>query len=99
MKIIKLHAKGRLEVKNIKNELSVLQNEVGGYIEEIKIFSDNDIIVLADDEGRIKRRTRNPFIPGLFGDVIICGKKGANLCRIPLFKLIRLVRFFGNKME
>ena len=67
MKILKLHQSGRLEVKSIKNELKALQNEVGGYIEPVSVFTDKDLVVLADEEGVLKMLGRNPFIPGRSG--------------------------------
>ena len=97
MRILKLSAKGRLEVKNIKNELRVLQNEVGGYIEPVTIFDDKDIVILADEEGKLKRRSANPFIPGLVGDVIICGVKGEEFCSLSISKTYKLARLFGGK--
>lgn len=99
MKILKLHQSGRLEIKSIKNELKALQNEVGGYIEPVSIFTDKDLVVLADEEGALKMRSVNPFIPGLRGDVVICGVKGEEFCGIPPFKLKRLKEIFGKKAE
>ena len=99
MRILKLHQSGRLEVKSIKNELKALQNEVGGYIETVSIFEDADLAVIVDEEGALKMRGKNPFIPGLRGDVIICGVRGDAFTSVPPFKLKGLVSMFGNKLD
>ena len=97
MRIIKLRQSGKLEVKNIKNDLRVLQNEVGGYIEEIQ-FTD-DMILLVDENARMKMRSKNPYLHTLRGDIVLCGVKHNKLCSIPLLKVAKLVRVFGKKAE
>lgn len=99
MRIVRLSAKGKLEIKDIKNELRDLQNEVGGEIEPVKVFDDKDLVVLADGEGRLKRRSANPFMPGLCGDIIICGVKSEEFCSVPLIKAIKLKKLFGKNVE
>ena len=97
MRIIKLSAKGKLEVKSVKNELSVLQNEVGGYIEQIT-FAD-DAVLLVDEDARMKNRSRNPFLHTLCGDIVVCGIKNNEWCSLPLFKARKLAAALGKKME
>ena len=95
MRIIKLRSNGRLEIKGVKNELRELQNEVGGYIETVT-FTD-DLIFLVDEEGALKRRKVNPFVPGLRGDIVICAVKGEEFAGLSLMKARKIAKLFGNK--
>lgn len=96
MRIIKLRSNGRLEIKNVKNELHDLQNEVGGYIETVNFAE--DAILLVDDEGRLKRRSANPFLPGLYGDIVVCAVKGERFAGLSYIKARKLAKAFGNKL-
>ena len=95
MRIIKLRSNGRLEIKGVKNELRDLQNEVGGYIEKVK-FTD-DLVLLMDEDAKMKRRKANPFTPGLYGDVVICAVRGEEFAGLSLMKARKIAKLFGNK--
>ena len=62
-----------LEVVEIKNELRDLQEAVGGNIQTVPFV--NDIIIICDEEGKIKRKMPNfPYNGDLIvGDVLFIG--------------------------
>lgn len=78
MKALKLHWTGKIEVKEIPNELKALQVEVGGYIEEAGIFA--DVASLVNEEGRLIGLPPNLALPGIVGDVLFCGIRGDEFC-------------------
>ena len=71
-------------ITEIPNTLEALQNEVGGWIEITRPFSDAAII--CNEEGKIKELPFNMRIPGdvLVGDIIVIGTKGEELDDIPI---------------
>lgn len=79
MLIYKLCADGRQEVvplpdkKTIEEQLHQLQEQIGGPIETVRIFADNDITAIANREGLLRNLPENECIPGLLGDIIIVG--------------------------
>ena len=95
MRVVKLRTNGAIEIKHIKNELRDLENEVGGYIEKIKLF--DDLILLVDDEGALKRRSINPFFTTIRGDIIVCRIKGEEYAGIPFFKARSFIRYLCMK--
>lgn len=57
--------------QNIKNDLTTLQQQVGGYIEMISPFKDKNICLICNEEGKIKglplnRQVGNDIIAGTF---------------------------------
>ena len=97
MRIIKLSAKGRLEIKNVKDDLRVIQNEVGGYIEQHKLAE--DVAILCDEDATLKNRSRNPFISSLYGDLVLVGIKNNKWCSIPLLRAKKLVSIIQGKRK
>lgn len=67
----------------IPNELSALQDIVGGYIEVVKLFS--DVIVVCNEEGKLKGMDYNCTIWGedFVGDIFFCGVDGEDFVDIP----------------
>ena len=97
MRIIKLSAKGRLEIKNVKDDLRVLQNEVGGYIEQHMLAE--DVVILCDEDATLKNRSRNPFISSLYGDLVLVGIKNNKWHSIPFLKVKKLVSIIQGKRK
>ena len=97
MRIIKLSAKGRLEIKNVKDDLRVLQNEVGGYIEQHTLAE--DVVILCDEDATLKNRSRNPFISSLYGDLVLVGIKNNKWHSIPFLKAKKLVSIIQDKRK
>lgn len=97
MRIIKLSAKGRLEIKNVKDDLRVLQNEVGGYIEQHTLAE--DMVILCDEDATLKNRSRNPFITSLYGDLVLVGIKNNKWASIPLMRANKLVSMIQGKRK
>lgn len=60
-------------VTNISNKLEAMQKTVGGYIETVTW---SNIVVVCNEEGRLKGLSNNPAIPGFVGTVFIAGIKG-----------------------
>lgn len=68
---------------NISNTLENLQKTVGGYIETFTLAS--DLVVICDEEGRIKDRPCNCNILGMdfVGTIILAGVQDDEFCDIP----------------
>lgn len=81
------------EETQIENTLEGLQSVVGGYIETVTIAS--DLVVICDEEGRIKNKPYNCDICGVsfVGTIVLCGIDGDDFADIPkpLEKLKRSV--------
>ena len=73
MKVIKKKPAMKLEIIEIENELKALQDAVGGNIQAVPFV--NDIIILCDEEGKLKRQMPNfPYKGDLIvGDVLFVG--------------------------
>lgn len=68
----------------ISNTLENLQRTVGGYIEAVQLW--NDIVVICDEEGRIKRKDANCVVKGIdfVGDIIVLGIDGDEFADVPI---------------
>ena len=73
MKVLRKKPGFDLEVIEVENELRDLQEAVGGNIQTVPFV--NDIIILCDEEGKIKRKMANfPYNGDLIvGDVLFVG--------------------------
>ena len=69
--VLQFKANGDWSVIEIPNTLEALQEAVGGYIEVVHIFS--EIVLICDEEGRIKGKSINPYSNDIRGDFILCG--------------------------
>ena len=71
-------------VCNISDRLEALQRTVGGYIQALTL--DKDVVVLCDEEGRLKGQTPNCSVCGIpFGGVIAAvGYKGEEFADLPI---------------
>ena len=72
--------------KTIPNTLDALQAEVGGFIEPVTIHGTiKDIVVICDDEGRLKGYEPNCRIAGVdfVGPIVVCGAEGEELTDFP----------------
>lgn len=94
MKILKFTVDGKCEEKEISGTLESLQAEVDGYIESVKLFSDEDITALVDEEGRLKGKPRNKCLKGIVGDFIIIGVKDDEFCDVLEKKVEALKNIF-----
>ena len=72
MKVVIKKAGKEPEIKEIENELCVLQEIVGGYIECIIIF--DNILCICNEEGKLKEMLPNFIFNGdiIVGDVLFC---------------------------
>lgn len=52
MRVIVKEVHKQPEVREVKNELSVLQELVGGYIEVVRV--DNDVLLICNEEGKLQ---------------------------------------------
>lgn len=68
---------------DIPNTLKALQEKVGGYIETVRLCE--DLVVICDEKGRLKRKPYNCEICGvdLVGDIILCGVNGDEFDDVP----------------
>lgn len=80
-------------ITNIENSLKNMQNFIGGYIAIATVLGNPQVILVCDEEGRIKDRAVNPSIPDLqaygglcpkiAGDCFFCGVDEGELADIP----------------
>lgn len=68
-----------VQVREISNTISALQNLVGGYIEISRTWH-NGVLILCDEEGLIKGK--RPNCMGLVGDIAFIGVKGSDFCSL-----------------
>ena len=68
----------------IKNELEDLQKFVGGYIEVVPTYFTN-VVVICDEEGRLKGKPYCCFISGLefVGPVLLAGVNNGEFTDVP----------------
>ena len=68
----------------INNSLAVLQDTVGGYVESVTVA--DDLVILCDEEGRIKGKPYNCCISGVdfVGTVIIAGVDREEFGDVPI---------------
>ena len=74
---------------DVPNELKVLQEIVGGYIEVVQPFEEQDVLLVCGKEGRLKGKPEN--MCGIVGTFFLCGRDGENFAgldeeRMKLFK-------------
>lgn len=69
---------------NLSNSLEALQKSVDGYIETVTIA--RDLVVLCDEEGRLKEKPYNCTICGcdFVGDIVIVGRSGTEFQDLPV---------------
>ncbi len=69
---------------NLSDSLEALQKSVDGYIETIKIA--NDLVILCDEDGKLKEKPYNCTICGyeLVGDIVIVGMDGGEFADLPV---------------
>lgn len=70
----------------IKNDLEEFQRLVGGYIEPVTIHgATKDIVVICDEEGRLKDYEPNCTIAGIdfCGPIVVCGVDGEEFADVP----------------
>lgn len=79
----------------IPNQLEVLQQLVDGYIETVTIHgATKDIVVICDEEGRLKRKEPNCKIAGVsfVGSIVVCGEDGEDFTDCPYdIKFLKLI--------
>ena len=93
MKVIVKNPNQKSEVMEISNELEELQQLVGGYIETIP-YKDN-IIILIDEEGRLKDSENNIAVPKygmLVGNIIFIGTKGEDFISLTEDQIQEILR-------
>lgn len=72
MKVVIKRIGQKPETKEIPNELGVLQEIVGGYIECVNVF--DNVLCVCDEEGKLKGKLPNFIFNGdiIVGDVFFC---------------------------
>lgn len=72
------------EVRDIPNELSALQEAVGGYIETVSFAQ--DAVVICNEEGRLMGLPHNMRFVGVdfVGPILIAGVDGEEFTDVPM---------------
>ena len=68
---------------NVSNSLEALQKNVSGYIETVTLA--DDLVVICDEEGRLKNKPYNCRICGIdfVGEILIVGTDGEEFADLP----------------
>lgn len=68
----------------ILNDLKALQSLVGGYIETVMV--EEDVVVICDEEGRIKKKPYNCWFDGIsfVGTIVVLGSKDEDFDNVPI---------------
>lgn len=85
------------EVKQVKNELEALPNEVGGYIECVTQMQEG-VVVICDEEGMCKGKPYNMAIGGItfVGTILVAGVDGEEFCSLKPEQINRWMRALMN---
>lgn len=77
-------------VTNISPSLKNLQKTVDGHIEVVTVSKDKGLVMICNEEGKIRGLQRNfvmgtpPFHDIIVGTVILCGTDGENFADVPI---------------
>lgn len=68
----------------LQHSLEALQRSVGGYIEAVTLTA--DLVILCDEEGRLKGKPFNCVICGVdfVGDILLVGREGEEFADLPV---------------
>ena len=100
MKVIRKHPGQMLEVIDVENDVDAICAELDGHMEAFTIAQ--DLVILCDEEGRIKGKAPNIALKGLGADfcgtILIVGVDGEEFCDVPnldaiLWAFFRMVRY------
>ena len=98
MKVIRKHPGQMPEVIDVENDGDAIRAELGGYMEAVTIAE--DLVILCDEEGRLKGKAPNMKIAGVgfVGTILIVGVDGEEFCDVPkldfvLWTFFRVVRY------
>lgn len=87
-------------ILHIQNRLDVLQHLVGGPIEVIQIQERPTVLLICNEEGKLKRLKANlrALSDVICGTVVICGADGAEFADIPITfpEWMQLLEDWGN---
>ena len=87
--IVKRHNELYGHTVNISNDLKTFQGIVEGYIETITICNNPRVIMVVNDEGKIRDLPENFTIGSwikdtIHGTVILCGAEGEEFADVPI---------------
>lgn len=73
----------KLRQMNVPNELHVLQDLVGGYVESVTLFM--DMAILCNEEGRLNGMKYNCEVCGInfYGPIVFVCVDGEEFCDVP----------------
>lgn len=83
IRVLRKRPSKAVEEIQIDNTLVALQKEVGGYIESVTVAT--DLVILCDEEGRLKGKTYNCNLLGVdfVGSIIVAGVNGDEFSDVP----------------
>ena len=72
-------------VEDIHNTLEGFQQAVGGHIETLTTESLHGLVLIFDEEGRLRGKTPNLIVEGeeIVGTVVLCGTDGDDFAPVP----------------
>ena len=100
MKVIRKHPGEPPEVIDVENDVDAICAELDGHMEAFTIAQ--DLVILCDEEGRLKGKAPNIALKGLdvdfCGTILIVGVDGEEFCDVPkldaiLWAFFRMVRY------
>ena len=86
------------EVRTIENDLHVLQELVGGWIQMVNIQS--DVALICNEEGKLLDLQPNVYVHGIgdvvVGPIVFAGVDGEDLTDLPEYELHLYMRILGG---
>ena len=95
IRVVKVTAKGVLYSKLISSDVEALHRELGGPVDNIKLFSD----VLTFVRRQPNDLHENKLMPGVFGDILFTGGKGSYLSGLSQAQVNNLALIFGKDLN
>lgn len=89
MQIMMVRTMSNPETIDVNHDLQTFQRLVGGMIEVVEPFQDDDVVLVCDESGRNKGKAVNRIINermDICGDFFLCGQQDDQLCDFPMEK-------------
>lgn len=101
MRVIYVEPNKDPQLINIPHTLTDMQTLVGGMIEVVEPFDEDNVVLVCNESGRNEGRPVNRRINekvDICGSFFICGHDGENLCSIPEPMIFKYVSLFSTEL-
>ena len=90
MRVLMIRSQSNPEIIDVNHDLLAFQHLVGGMIEVVEPFQDDDVVLVCNETGRCIGRPVNRVVNNnidICGDFFLCGQKDDQLCDFPMEKV------------